>query len=102
MEAPVRVSERIWQRLGSLSPSERKVARLLLSGPPTIGLESSARLAQRACVSGPTISRFVTHQLGFEGFAAFQDALREEISARVVSPVETYRQAGASSSRMTC
>jgi DNA-binding MurR/RpiR family transcriptional regulator len=89
---PMGVSERIRQRLGSLSPSERKVARLLLSGPPTIGLESSARLAQRAGVSGPTISRFVTHQLGFVSYAAFQDALREEISARVVSPVETYRQ----------
>jgi DNA-binding MurR/RpiR family transcriptional regulator len=90
--APVRVSERIRLRLGNLSPSERKVARLLLSGPPTIGLESSAKLAQRAGVSGPTISRFVTHQLGFESYGAFQNALREEISARVVSPVETYRQ----------
>jgi DNA-binding MurR/RpiR family transcriptional regulator len=92
VDAPVRVTERIRQRLGSLSPSERKVARLLLSGPPTIGLESSAKLAQRAGVSGPTISRFVTNQLGFDSYAAFQDALREEISARVVSPVETYRQ----------
>lgn len=90
--APVGVSERIRQRLGSLSPSERKVARLLLSGPPTIGLESSAKLAQHAGVSGPTVSRFVTHELGFESYAAFQEALREEISARVVSPVETYRQ----------
>jgi DNA-binding MurR/RpiR family transcriptional regulator len=92
-EAPgLRVSERIRQRLGVLSPSERRVARILLSGPPTIGLESSARLAQHAGVSGPTISRFVTHQLGFENYAAFQQALREEISARVLSPVEVYRQ----------
>ena len=90
MAAPAGVSERIRQRLGSLSPSERKIARLLLSGPPTIGLESSAKLAQRAGVSGPTISRFVT-QLGFESYAAFQAALHEEISARVTSPVETYR-----------
>jgi DNA-binding MurR/RpiR family transcriptional regulator len=87
----LRVSERIRQRLGSLSPSERKIARLLLSGPPTMGLESSARLAQHAGVSGPTISRFVTHQLGFENYAAFQAALREEISARMLSPVEMYR-----------
>lgn len=89
---PLRVSERIRQRLGMLSPSERRVARVLLSGPPTIGLESSARLAEHAGVSGPTISRFVTHQLGFENYGAFQHALREEISARVQSPVETYRQ----------
>jgi DNA-binding MurR/RpiR family transcriptional regulator len=88
----LRVSERIRQRLGTLSPSERKIARLLLSGPPTMGLESSARLAQHAGVSGPTISRFVTNQLGFDNYAAFQEALREEISARVLSPVEVYRQ----------
>ncbi len=86
------VSERIRQRLGTLSVSERKVARVLLSGPPTAGLESSARLAEHAGVSGPTISRFVTHQLGYENYAAFQRALREEISARVLSPVDVYRQ----------
>jgi DNA-binding MurR/RpiR family transcriptional regulator len=88
----LRVSERIRQHLGVLSPSERRVARVLLSGPPTLGLESSARLAKHAGVSGPTISRFVTHQLGFENYAAFQQALRDEISARVLSPVEVYRQ----------
>jgi DNA-binding MurR/RpiR family transcriptional regulator len=88
----LRVTERIRQRLGALSPSERRVARILLSGPPTIGLESSARLARNAGVSGPTISRFVTNQLGFENYAAFQQALRDEISERVLSPVEVYRQ----------
>jgi DNA-binding MurR/RpiR family transcriptional regulator len=86
------VSERIRQRLGTLSVAERRVARVLLSGPPTAGLESSAKLAEHAGVSGPTISRFVTQQLGYENYAAFQHALREEISARVLSPVEVYRR----------
>jgi DNA-binding MurR/RpiR family transcriptional regulator len=86
------VSERIRQRLGVLSVSERRVARVLLSGPPTAGLESSAKLAEHAGVSGPTISRFVTQQLGYENYAAFQQALREEISTRVLSPVEVYRR----------
>lgn len=86
------VSERIRQRLGTLSPSERRLARALLSGPPTIGLESSSRLAQHAGVSGPTVSRFVTNQLGFGSYADFQQALREEISARVMSPLEFYRR----------
>jgi DNA-binding MurR/RpiR family transcriptional regulator len=92
-DAPVLgVSERIRQRLGTFSPSERRLARALLSGPPTIGLESSARLAQHAGVSGPTVSRFVTNQLGFGSYADFQQALREEISARVMSPLEFYRR----------
>lgn len=85
------LSERIRERLGDLSPAERKVARQLLVGPPTLGLESVARLADRAEVSGPTVSRFVS-RLGFGSYREFQDALREEVSARVKGPVEVYRQ----------
>ncbi len=85
------VSEKIRQRLGELSPSERRVARTLLAGPPTIGLESSARLAQNAGVSGPTVSRFISG-LGFSNYAAFQRALHEEIGARMMPPVEAYRR----------
>lgn len=86
-----RISERIRQRLSELSPSERRVARALLSGPPTIGMESSSRLARYAGVSGPTVSRFIV-ELGFDNYAAFQQALRAEIEAKVMSPVERFRQ----------
>jgi DNA-binding MurR/RpiR family transcriptional regulator len=85
------VPEMIRQRLGELSPSERRVARTLLAGPPTIGLESSARLAQQAGVSGPTVSRFIA-ELGFASYADFQRALHQEITARMMSPVEFYRR----------
>jgi DNA-binding MurR/RpiR family transcriptional regulator len=84
------VAERVRRSLGDLSKSERKVARVLLSGPPTIGLESVSQLAARAAVSGPTVSRFVA-RLGFDNYAAFQRALRDDLSARVLSPVEVYR-----------
>ena len=87
-----RIAERIRRKLGSLSPSERRVARVLLSGAPTAGLESSAKLADHAGVSGPTVSRFVTQRLGFQSYSEFQQALRDEIAARVVSPVEVYRR----------
>ena len=36
------------------------------------------------------MSRFVA-RLGFDNYAAFQQALREDLSARVLSPVEVYR-----------
>jgi DNA-binding MurR/RpiR family transcriptional regulator len=94
------LSERIRQHLSVLSPSERRVARALLAGPPTIGLESSVRLARHAGVSGPTVSRFIT-QLGFANYGAFQRALHEEITARVMSPVEVYRKHNASRNRGT-
>lgn len=85
------ISERIRQRLSELSPSERRVARALLSGPLTIGMESSSRLARHAGVSGPTVSRFIV-ELGFDNYAAFQQALRAEIEAKVMLPVERFRQ----------
>jgi DNA-binding MurR/RpiR family transcriptional regulator len=88
---PLSVSEKIRHRLGELSPSERRVARTLLAGPPTIGLESSARLARCAGVSGPTVSRFIAG-LGFSNYAAFQRALHEEIAARMMPPSEVYRR----------
>jgi DNA-binding MurR/RpiR family transcriptional regulator len=88
--APLGVTERVRRSLGELSKAERKVARALLSGPPTIGLESVSELAARAEVSGPTVSRFVS-RLGFDNYAGFQRALREDLSARVLSPVEVYR-----------
>jgi DNA-binding MurR/RpiR family transcriptional regulator len=87
---PLGVTERVRRSLGELSRAERKVARALLSGPPTIGLESVSQLAARAGVSGPTVSRFVA-RLGFDNYAAFQQALRDDLSERVLSPVEMYR-----------
>ena len=72
------------------------MARALLSGPPTIGLESVSQLAARAEVSGPTVSRFVA-RLGFDNYAAFQQALRDDLSERVLSPVEVYRSHVAAS-----
>lgn len=88
---PPGIAEQIRQRLGELSPAERRVARTLLAGPPTIGLESSARLARVAGVSGPTVSRFIAG-LGFGSYAEFQRTLHEEITARMMTPAEIYRR----------
>lgn len=78
----------------ALSPAERKVARALLAEYPVAGLETVVRLAERAKVSGPTVIRFVD-RLGFDGFPAFQRALREEVQERLSSPLSQYEQARA-------
>lgn len=87
--AALGVTERVRRSLGDLSKAERRVARALLSGPPTIGLESVSQLAAHAGVSGPTVSRFVS-RLGFDNYAAFQHALLEDLSAQVLSPIDVY------------
>jgi DNA-binding MurR/RpiR family transcriptional regulator len=88
----VPVFDHIRRRLSEMSAAERKVARTLLGGPATIGLETSTKLARQAQVSGPTVIRFVNH-LGFATYAEFQEAVKVEVVARVTTPVELYPEA---------
>ncbi|GAC1509217.1 MAG: MurR/RpiR family transcriptional regulator [Candidatus Dormibacteraceae bacterium] len=85
-----RVVELVRQRLDSLSPSERKLGRVLLASYPIAGLESVVRFAERARVSPPTVTRFIT-KLGFSGYPEFQETLRNEVQARMSSPLNRYR-----------
>jgi len=85
-----RVGELVRQRLDSLSPAERRLARALLASYPIAGLESVARFAERAGVSPPTVTRFIA-KLGFRGYPEFQENLRHEVQSRLSSPLERYR-----------
>src|ERR1700752_828757 len=88
-DTSVRVGELVRQHQASLSPAERKLARVLLASYPIAGLESVARFAERAGVSPPTVTRFIT-KLGFRGYPEFQEALRQEVQARLSSPLARY------------
>jgi DNA-binding MurR/RpiR family transcriptional regulator len=85
-----RVAELVRSRQNGLSPAERKLARVLLASYPIAGLESVARFAERAQVSPPTVTRFIT-KLGFSGYPEFQETLRHEVQARLSSPLTRYR-----------
>lgn len=85
------VADRIREALPDLPKAERRVARAILAAYPVAGLETVARLAARANVSGPTIIRLVS-RLGFEGFPAFQQALLGELDERATSPLLQYQQ----------
>lgn len=80
------VAEAARRKMGRLTPAERKVARALLTAYPVAGLETVAELARRAEVSGPTVIRFAA-KLGYDHYAAFQQALKDELVARDSSPV---------------
>jgi DNA-binding MurR/RpiR family transcriptional regulator len=86
-----RVGEVVRLRLDSLSPAERRLARVLLASYPIAGLESVARFAERAGVSPPTVTRFIT-KLGFRGYPEFQENLRREVQSRLSSPLARYRE----------
>ncbi|MFC8231086.1 MurR/RpiR family transcriptional regulator [Streptomyces sp. NPDC057287] len=87
------LADDIRQKLGELSPAERKVARVLLAGYPAAGFETVAVLAKRSAVSAPTVIRFV-NRLGYRGFPDFQAALRDELDARNASPLSLYETTG--------
>lgn len=88
--APVR--ERVRDALPLLTSSERKVGRVLLAAYPIAGLESVTQLAERAGVSPPTVTRFVT-KVGYDGYRDFQRALRSEVQAGTSSPLGRYERA---------
>lgn len=90
-----RLTDRLHGALPNLTGAELKVARRLLNHEPTAGLRSSAELATVAGVSGPTVTRFVK-KLGFDDYGAFQRALRFDLDARLVSPVDTLREGAPS------
>jgi DNA-binding MurR/RpiR family transcriptional regulator len=85
------VLELIQARLGECSPAERRVARAVMSSYPAAGLETVAKLSQRAGTSAPSVLRFAS-RLGFGSFPEFQQALRDELEARSASPLAALGQ----------
>jgi DNA-binding MurR/RpiR family transcriptional regulator len=85
------VSDRLRAALAHLPRAERRVAHEILGAYPVAGLETVARLAARASVSGPTVVRLV-NRLGFEGYPDFQNALINELEERTASPLLQYER----------
>lgn len=79
------------ERMNRFSPSERRIARLLLADPG-LGTVTVSLLARRAGVSAPTVVRFA-RRCGFRGFPALREALRVEVSGSA-PPCATGRDCG--------
>lgn len=81
------IYELLLKKFEKLTPTERKPARILLDNFPMAGLETVAQFAKQASVSGPTILRLV-YKLGFKGYVEFQNKLRQELQARLKTPIQ--------------
>lgn len=89
MQTRETIGEEVRDRLGDMTPSERRVARTLLATYPTAGLESLPQLAEAADVTGPTVLRFV-RKIGYDGYPDFQRSLRIEVQARTEGLYSLY------------
>ncbi len=83
------IRARIRHHEAGFTKKERQIARILLTGDPTAGLETIAELGKHATASGATVLRFVT-KLGYSGYPEFQEALRSELTESLESPVSRY------------
>ncbi|WP_137929558.1 MurR/RpiR family transcriptional regulator [Mesorhizobium comanense] len=84
----------------AFTSAEEKIVQVLLADYPMSGLGTATRLARRAGVSDPSVTRLMT-KLGYTGFADFQARLLAEVESRLHSPLlmmEAKRPGGSSES----
>ncbi len=82
-----------------LTPTERRIAELVLEDPTLIAFGTVSDLAERADTSRPSIVRFAT-KLGFEGYTDLQSWIRTQLSLQLTSPSQRIRQKEGSSSAL--
>lgn len=80
------------ERQADLTAAERRLSAVLEADQLVAGLQSITRLAEMAEVSTPTVIR-LARKLGFEGFPDFQNAMREDVAARIKQPLAKFRAA---------
>ncbi len=79
-----------------LTPTERRIARIVLEDPTLLAFGTVSDLAERVETSRPSIVRFAT-KLGFEGYADLQAWIRDGVSRQLSSPSERVRHQDDSS-----
>jgi DNA-binding MurR/RpiR family transcriptional regulator len=83
------VAAKLRDLMPQFTPSERRVARALLTNYPVAGLSTVADLASLARVSSPTVLRLLG-RLGFTSFAEFQRVLRDELHERLATVADSF------------
>ena len=88
---PMSIKDFIAAASEKLTPTERRIAELVLNDPTLIAFGTVSDLANRADTSRPSIVRFAT-KLGFEGYTDLQTWIRTQLSLQLSSPSQRIRQ----------
>lgn len=81
---------------GELTPTERRIAKLVLSEPTLLAFGTVSELAERVGTSRPSIVRFA-NKLGFDGYTQLQELIRADVSRQLTRPRERIRKLDKSS-----
>ncbi len=82
--------ERIATASPSLTPTERRIADVILDDSTIVAFGTVAEVAERVGASGPSVVRFAA-KLGFDGYGALQDDARHGLSERLKRPTDRIR-----------
>lgn len=88
---PMSIKDFIAAASEKLTPTERRIAELVLEDPTLLAFGTVSDLADRADTSRPSIVRFAT-KLGFEGYTDLQSWIRDQLSLQLSSPSQRIRQ----------
>jgi DNA-binding MurR/RpiR family transcriptional regulator len=75
----------------SLPASQRRVAELVVRDPEAVAFGTVGSVAAKSGTSNPTVIRFAA-RLGFDGFTALRDAVRDEVSRQIQSAIGRVNQ----------
>ena len=76
---------------GDLTPTERRIAEIVLAEPTLLAFGTVSDLATRVGTSRPSIVRFA-NKLGFDGYTQLQRNVRSDVSRRLARPSDRIRQ----------
>lgn len=86
-EPVVRLVDVVADASARLTPSERRLADLLLSDPAAMAFGTVAEVAAAVDTSGPTVVRFAG-KLGFDGYSSLQDVVRSQLRVELARPLD--------------
>tara|TARA_A100000171_G_scaffold52321_2_gene70127 strand:+ start:1375 stop:2232 length:858 start_codon:yes stop_codon:yes gene_type:complete len=73
-----------------LTPTERRIAEIVLADPTLLAFGTVSDLAERAETSKPSIVRFA-NKLGFDGYSELQRTIRDGLSNQLNNPSHRIR-----------
>jgi len=85
------VAETVRAHGGLLTPTERRIATIVVDSPQIVGFGTVADLADEADAGAATVVRFA-NKLGYDGFVGLQRAVRRDLSGQLRPAAERIRE----------